>query len=109
MKLSKQQARIAIINWREFHRAGLHKKRKLFNIHGHFKKTGCMRAEHYVLLNLIRDLPPQRGLSQEAFDGCYWMYIAKSDALEALGAPFGLGGWTLSMLLKDSNGAPPKA
>jgi hypothetical protein len=61
------KAKIAIINWKEFHKAGLNKKRPVFEeINGVItrgRKRGALTIEHYIFLNILRGLPPERGFS----------------------------------------------
>lgn len=64
-------ARIAIINWKEFHRAGLNKKRKMYHLTWAKKPVclgwfGALSIHHYIMLNILRDLPPDRGLNGES-------------------------------------------
>lgn len=64
------QHQTAIANWRAFHDAGLYKKRKLYtdNYEGKIVcigKESALDTGHYIILNLLRGLPPHRGYGEE--------------------------------------------
>lgn len=92
---------IAIINWKEFHRAGLNKKRKIYDESGH-RKEGFLKAEHYVIYNLLRDLPMDRGNPNASFSNPKTANLS-IDYYEKLGMPFGMSAWTTKGLLQKQH------
>lgn len=68
----------AIVLWKSFHAAALHKKRRGYLIGYHWngehyenrilkgRKIGLLSIEHYILLNLLRELPPERGYNVDS-------------------------------------------
>lgn len=88
---------IAIINWKEFHRAGLNKKRKIYTTRTQYTKEGALTADHYIIYNLIRELPFDRGNKNATLLDPKTL---TNDQLAALGKPFGMGIWTTKGLLQ---------
>lgn len=90
--------RNAIINWKEFHRAGLNKKRRIYGSWGH-KKVGLLTSDHYMIYNLLRDLPFDRGNKNATLIDPKTM---SQEFLNNLGMPFNLSGWEIKGLLQKA-------
>lgn len=92
------QNRIAIINWKEFHRAKLYKKRLIRDLDGGCVKKSFLSSEHYIILNALRGLPLDRGMSGDAYAlacGKIARSMARSEDgnghfIEPLCMPFGM-------------------
>jgi hypothetical protein len=102
------QNRIAIINWKEFHRAKLYKKRLIRDLDGGCIKKSFLSTEHYIILNALRGLPLDRGMSVEAYDIAYarlartmqYSEGGKSYLLEPICMPFGMSTYWMQGFIK---------
>ncbi len=100
--------RIAIINWKEFHAAKLNKKRRIRDTNGGCRRESFLSAEHYIILNLLRGLPADRGLSEDAFANASGNLRSAFAAqpqfihyvLEKYAMPFGVSTYWLNGFLK---------
>lgn len=99
---------IAIINWKEFHAAKLNKKRRIRDTNGGCRRESFLSAEHYIILNLLRGLPADRGLSEDAFANASGNLRSACAAqpqfihyvLEKYAMPFGVSTYWLNGFLK---------
>ena len=98
---------IAIVNWKEFHAAKLYKKRRVRDTSG-CTKVSLLSAKHYVILNILRGLPQDRGLSEDAFNRAVSRLKLVSSLeprlagyeLQPYAMPFGIQTYWLNGLLK---------
>lgn len=104
------QNQIAIINWKEFHKAKLNKKRRIRDTNGGCRREGFLSAEHYIILNALRGLPLDRGLSEDAYSFASARLRNAMNAqpqflhyvLEQYARPFGVSTYWLGGFLKKT-------
>lgn len=65
MNVTKNTTRVASANWKAFHDAKLHKKYAHYHLTWDDRliktRRAALKTEHYLLYNLLRNLPASRG------------------------------------------------
>lgn len=108
MTVPKNNTRLASANWKAFHDAGRQKKYFKYSLNADDKlvktKQTDLKTEHYILYNLLRNLPAERGYesSGEAYGVALATLKKSSDAqIQAYADFFGVSWYAIKAVINS--------